>query len=392
MGQKMQEDSSGHLRYKPAVTLESILFPLFFFGFFLLFVRQMGIGNTLNTMMNTAYRLLMDTVFYLMAISVLMGAFAALFSEFGFVALVNRLLAPLMGPLYGMPGAAALGVVTTYLSDNPAILALADDQGFRHYFQRYQIPALTNLGTAFGMGMVIAAFMLGLESKAGFSMQGPVLAGTLGAVAGSIVSTRMMLWYTARHYGKEAVAAEEPLEPVPREVRLVHKGPVPQRIMLCMLEGGKHGVHLGFSIVPGILVICTFIMMLSNHCPEGGYTGAAYEGIGLLPRLLEQISFLIKPLFGFSSAENCVVPVTALGAAGAAIGLIPNLMQRGSVHGNDIAVFVAMCMCWSGYLSTHVSMMSTLKAEEMTGASIFCHTIGGLSAGLTAHLLAVFWL
>lgn len=392
MGQKIHDDPEGKLMQKSAITIESILFPFFFFGFFFLFVCKMGLGNTLNTMMNTAYRLLMDTVFYLMAISVLMGAFATLFSEFGFVAVVNKLLAPLMGPLYGMPGAAALGVITTYLSDNPAVLALADDKGFRHFFRRYQIPALTNIGTAFGMGMVIAAFMLGLESKAGFSMHGPVLVGTLGAVAGSIVSTRLMLWYTARYYGKEKMADEEKLEQTPQNIRMVHKGSVPHRIMLCMLEGGKNGVTLGFSIIPGILVICTFIMMLSNHKPDGGYTGAAYEGIGLLPQILEQFSFLIKPLFGFSRAENCVVPITALGAAGAAIGLIPNMIEKGTVYGNDIAVFVAMCMCWSGYLSTHVSMMSALDAEEMIGKSIFCHTVGGICAGLAAHLLASLWL
>ncbi len=55
-----------------------------------------------------------------------------------------------MKPLYDLPGAAALGVVTTYFSDNPAIITLTDDKGYRRYFRKYQIPALTNLGTAFG--------------------------------------------------------------------------------------------------------------------------------------------------------------------------------------------------------------------------------------------------
>ena len=49
--------------------------------------------------------------------------------------------------------------------------------------------------------------------------------------------------------------------------------------------------------------------------------------------------------------------------------------------GNDIAVFTAMCMCWSGYLSTHVAMMDSLHCSDMTGKAIFSHTIGGLAGG-----------
>ena len=45
----------------------------------------------------------------------------------------------------------SLGVVTTFLSDNPAILTLADDRYFKSLFKRYQFPALTNLGTHVSM-------------------------------------------------------------------------------------------------------------------------------------------------------------------------------------------------------------------------------------------------
>ena len=55
--------------------------------------------------------------------------------------------------------------------------------------------------------------------------------------------------------------------------------------------------------------------------------------------------------------------------------------------GNDIAVFTAMCMCFSGYLSTHVAMMSSLKFPELAGKSILSHTIGGLCAGISAHFI-----
>lgn len=147
--------------------LETFLFPLVFFGMFTLFASQMGLANALNTMMNTAYQLLIDTVLYITAICVIMGAVSALLSEFGFVSLANRVLQPLMKPVYGLPGAASLAVVTTFLSDNPAILTLADDQYFRHYFKVYQFPALTNLGTAFGMGLIVCTYMYSLSPVIG---------------------------------------------------------------------------------------------------------------------------------------------------------------------------------------------------------------------------------
>jgi hypothetical protein len=39
----------------------------------------------------------------------------------------------------------------------------------------------------------------------------------------------------------------------------------------------------------------------------------------------------------------------------------------------------------SGYLSTHVAMMDTLKCSHLTGKAILCHTIGGLCAGVAAN-------
>lgn len=46
-----------------------------------------------------------------------------------------------MKPLYNLPGAAALGVVTTFLSDNPAIIGLAADSGFKNILKigRFQL-------------------------------------------------------------------------------------------------------------------------------------------------------------------------------------------------------------------------------------------------------------
>ena len=130
---------------RKAVSAEVFIFLAFFLGFFILVGREMGIANMFSTMMETAYALLMDTVFYIMAIAVLAGAISGLFSEFGVIALLNKLLSRVVEFIYGMPGACAVGIFTTYLSDNPAILTLANDNDFRRYFKKYQLPALTNV-------------------------------------------------------------------------------------------------------------------------------------------------------------------------------------------------------------------------------------------------------
>ena len=107
----------------------------------------------------------------------------------------------------------------------------------------------------------------------------------------------------------------------------------------------------------------------------------------MLPWVADKIGFLLKPLFGFSNNQALAIPVTALGSAGAALTMIVQLVEDNAVNLNDIAVFTAICMCWSGYLSTHVSMMDTLKCNRFTGKAILCHTIGGLCAGIAAHWL-----
>lgn len=136
-----------------------------------------------------------------------------------------------------------------------------------------------------------------------------------------------------------------------------------------------------------MLTICTFVMMLTNGPGAEGYTGAAYEGIRLLPMAAERLNFLLQPLFGFSSPECVSVPITAMGAAGAAIGLVPGLLSSGLADAGDVAVFTAMCMCWSGYISTHVSMMDELGCKELIGKALLSHTIGGVAAGAAAHYL-----
>ena len=362
---------------------EVFVFLVVFFAFFIYVGSAMGVANMFNTMMNTAYALLLETVFYIMAIAVLAGAISALFSEFGVIALLNKLLSPVVERIYGLPGASAVGIFTTYLSDNPAILTLANDGNFRRYFKKYQLPALTNIGTAFGMGLIITTFMIGLGKGLGAA----VLIGNLGAVVGSIISTRLMLRCTAKLYGKDApceVEGDEEMIDIHR-YRLVRPVAGTTRVMDAILEGGKSGVEMGMSIIPGVLIICTLVMMLTNSAPAEGFTGAAYEGVGLLPWLGEKLSFILQPLFGFKSPQAIAVPITSLGAAGAAIGIVEKLFHSGLADAHDVAVFTSMCMCWSGYLSTHVAMMDALKSSHLTGKAILCHTIGGLCAGIVAN-------
>ena len=375
------------IKLKKSVGIEGFVCLAIFLGFFGILSSKMGLINSVNTLLNTSYDLLMNTVFYIMAIAVIAGALASVLTEFGVIALANKGLSPLMGPVYGLPGASAMSVFTTYLSDNPAVLTLADDRRFRRYFKKYQLPALTNIGTAFGMGMIVTVYMMGLPNPNNENFILAAVVGNIGAIVGSIVSVRLMLRKTKKIYGRELEAEKNvDISYDILEYREIREGGISERLMNSMLEGGASGVKVGFDIVPGVLIICSVIMILSNIAPETGiYTGAAYEGIGFLPWIGEKISFITKPLFGFTSPTAISVPITALGAAGAAIGLVPTMITGGLAHANDVAVFTSMCMCWSGYLSTHVAMMDGMKFRNLTGSAIFSHTIGGICAGVAAN-------
>ncbi len=372
---------------KKAISLEAFVFLAAFLLCFGAVGTKMGISNMMQTMMATAYDLLVNTVLNITAIAVLAGAIAAVLSEFGVIALFNKIITPLMKPLYDLPGASAVGIFTTYMADNPAILSLAEDKNFKRYFKKYQLPALTNLGTAFGMGLIVSTYMMTLPLT-GENLGLAIAIGNLGAIIGSIVSVRIMLHFTKKEYGttEYCIPPEEGDDDI-MNTREIRSGSVAGRILDAMLEGGKSGVEVGVAIIPGVLIICTIVMMLTYGPSADGYTGAAYEGVALFPWIGEKLSFILKPLFGFTSSSAISVPITALGAAGAAIGLIPEMALNGSVHGNDVAVFTAMCMCWSGYLSTHVGMMSALKTPHLTGKAIISHTIGGLCAGVAANFL-----
>lgn len=350
------------------------------FALFAYIASQMGTPQMLNTIMTTAHDLLINTVFYLMAICVITGALGRLFVEFGVVSLLEKILRPLMKPLFNLPGVASLGAVLTFLSDNPAIISLAQDKRFSGYFKKYQFISLTNFGTAFGMGLLVVVYMVGQGFYAA-----PFI-GLFGAVCGCLVSTRLMQFFVIKSYPQykmEDVCSAREIEEL--EDSEVAK-PLFQRILDSLLDGGRTGVDVGLAIIPGVLIISTLVMLLTfGPAATGEFTGAAYEGVELLPWIGEKLGFLFEWLFGFTDPHLIAFPITALGAVGAALGLIPNFVEAGWVDGNSIAVFTAIGMCWSGYLSTHTAMLDTLGYRHLTSKAILAHTIGGIVAAIIAH-------
>lgn len=350
-------------------------------GFFTYLGVSMGMANMLNTVMKTAHDLLINTVFYLMSICVLMGALSRLFAEFGVVSILEKLLRPLMKPLFNLPGVASLGAVMTFLSDNPAIISLSKDKRFSKYFKKYQLISLTNFGTAFGMGLIVIVFMMGQ----GFFKES--LIGLFGAFCGCIVSTRLMQRFTLKAFPQYLTEeACEGLEEEEVEEAAEEKKSLFTRILDCLLDGGRSGVEVGMSIIPGVLIISTFVMILTfGPSASGAYTGAAYEGVEILPWLADKIDFVFKALFGFNDPHLVAFPITSLGAVGAALSLVPNFVANDWADGNAIAVFTAIGMCWSGFLSTHTAMLDSLGYRELTPKAILAHTIGGLAAAFAAH-------
>lgn len=348
---------------------------------------KMGTPNMLNTIMKTGHDLLLNTVFYLMSICVITGAIGRLFVDFGVVTLLEKLLRPMMKPLFNLPGVASLGAVMTFLSDNPAIISLSQDKGFASYFKKYQFISLTNFGTAFGMGLLVIVFMVGQ----GYYVE-PFI-GFAGAFCGCIVSTRLMQRFVVKAYPQFKEEYERPQNEIHEgNSEFKEEKSIFLRILNSLLDGGKTGVDVGIAIIPGVLIISSLVMILTfGPSADGTYTGAAYEGVQLLPWLAGKVNFIFEWLFGFESPELIAFPITALGAVGAALSLIPRFAAEGLLNGNAIAVFTAIGMCWSGYLSTHTAMLDSMGYRDLTSKAILAHTIGGLVAAIFAHWLFVLY-
>ena len=365
-------------------TVEALIFLLVLGTVFSLLGSRMGSGNMLKTIMNTAHDLLLNTVFYLMGITVLTGALSKLMSEFGVVTLLERFLRPLMKPLYNLPGVAALGAVMTFLSDNPAIIALSKDKTFSAYFKKYQLISLTNFGTAFGMGFVVIITMIGYGHLTG------ALVGLFGAFCGSVISTRLMQRNCLKTYPELDSPVQESVVQALQddEVDVTRKDGIFMRFLNAILDGGKNGVELGLQIIPGVLIITTAVIMITFGAgPSGVYDGSSSQGVPILPWLAEKIHWVFEWLFGFEHMELIAFPMTALGAVGASLGLLPTFNAAGILDGNAIAVFTAIGMCWSGFLSTHTAMLDSLGYRKVISKAIGAHAIAGLCAGIIAHFL-----
>lgn len=371
---------------KRRISLEAIVFIIVLIAVFYLVNETMGTVNFFKTLMATAHDLLINTVFFILAISVLTGSFSSLLFEFGVADLIDFLLKPLIKPLYNLPGVSVMGIISTYFSDNPAIIALAKDKRFMNNFEKWQEPLLCNLGTSFGMGLIVSTFMIAQGNRMNLNLVPAVVIGNIGAILGSIISVRIFSYFTKKKLSN--VKKTERLYPQ-KYYRETRPGSFMERFLEALLDGGKSGVEIGLGIIPGVLVISTFVMMITfgPNDPLKGYQGLPYEGIPILPFLGEKIFFLIKVLFGFRSPELIAFPLTSLGSTGAALALIPKFIDLNIIGPNDIAVFTAMGMTWSGYLSTHVAMMDELGYRYLTGKAILSHTFGGLFSGIISHFL-----
>lgn len=368
--------------------VEALVFLALFAAVFGALGYIMGSGNLINTIMNTAHSLLLNTVFYLMGITVLTGALSKLLTEFGVVKMLEKGLRVLMKPLFNLPGAAALGALMTFLSDNPAIIAFAKDRSFASFFKKYQLVSLTNFGTAFGMGFVVLITMISLGYGSG------ALVGFVGAFCGSIISTRLMQRSCLKAWPEmDCPAVEDAPEGIEEKADDVAapKDSIFMRFLNAILDGGKNGVELGLAIIPGVLIITTMVILITFGPGDGGvYDGSSGQGVPILPWLAQKIHWVFEWLFGFADMRLIAFPMTALGAVGAALGLLPTFNAAGILDGNAIAVFTAIGMCWSGFLSTHTAMLDSLGYRELTSKAVLSHTIGGFVAAFVAHW--VYWL
>lgn len=376
-----------HSKQNHRIIIEAIIFLAILCIVFGVLSYKMGASNLLNTIMLTAHDLLLNTCFYLMGITVLTGALSKLFAEFGIVTLLERILRPLMKPLYNLPGVAALGGVMTFLSDNPAIIALSKDRRFSSYFKKYQLISLTNFGTAFGMGFVVIITMIG------YGHVGGAIIGLFGAICGSIISSRLMQRMILKKYPElnSPVSNADPKEIMEQSIETKNHESLFMRFLNAILDGGKTGVELGLQIIPGVLIITTIVILITfgPDTATGLYTGKSTQGVPILPFLAEKIHWIFEWLFGFKSMELIAFPMTALGSVGAALGLAKTFVAHSLLDGNAVAVCTAIGMCWSGFLSTHTAMLDSLGYRKCIPNALLAHTIAGLCAGVIAHFVYV---
>lgn len=357
--------------------LSAVIALLFCVSVVVIFGQEMGFANFCSSVMNTAHDLLLNTVLFIVAILVISGALGNFLSEFGILALLNRLLGPLIRLVWGLPGVALMVAFNSYISDNTSIIPLFKNKHFMKYFQENQKLALVGLGVSFGMGLSLTVFMLSL----GFLKE--ALIGNVGAIVGSIVSTRLLL-YSCK---SKALMSESTFKVnYIMDCECCEKFNILQRFINSILDGGKNGLKIGIKIIPGVLIVCTMIFMCTFDA-QGKYDGSAYQGIPVLTMLGSLIFKPLKLLFGFSSPDAFAFLIASLGSVGAAIGLVPKFLKNGLINGNDIAVFTAIGMCWSGFMSVLPVMLDSINNREFIMKVVLIQVLSGITAGIIAHYI-----
>jgi hypothetical protein len=266
-------------------------------------------------------------------------------------------------------------------------LALAEDPGFDKYFTPAEKATYTNFGTTFGMGLIVTAYMLGLGKEYFLA----TLIGNIAAILGGVVSTRLVLRAAKKYYNEDRkfkIDSNDKNDPT-ITMRKIREGGGFERFLSALMEGARSGVSLGLACASGTVLVCTLVMILTfGPAGENGeYIGAAYEGVRLLPKLAQPLLPVFRFLFGFTNAEVMVFPLTALGAVGSAMGLTSGLLENGFANAHNVAVFIGIGICWSGFLSTHVGMLGALNQNQFIKISIGYHLIGGIAAGIFANYI-----
>ena len=78
------------MREKKAVSAETFICIGSIVLLFTYIGSVMGVSQMFDTIMNTAHGLLLDTVFFIMAVSVITGALSSLLAEYGVISLLNK--------------------------------------------------------------------------------------------------------------------------------------------------------------------------------------------------------------------------------------------------------------------------------------------------------------
>lgn len=71
-----------------------------------------------------------------------------------------------------------------------------------------------------------------------------------------------------------------------------------ERVINSLLDGGMKGFDLGVQIIPGVLIICSFVLLITNGVgPNHLYDGSVGQGVPILPYVGDKLDFIIKPIF-----------------------------------------------------------------------------------------------